>query len=174
LDPLSLREMTLTAWSFYQVRRFEEAINKAQQIIELDRTYPQGHFQLGNVLLEVGEAEKGLASIQEAAELMGDAALPMSMLCFALVAAGKREAAEAVRNELLTLASTRYVKEYFLATAHLALGYRDEALTSLEKAAAERDPWLVWLGTETKLDPLRNEPRFIEAFRSTNNPMAFV
>lgn len=174
LDPLSLREMTLTAWSYYQVRRYEGAIEKAQQIIELDRNYPQGHFQLGNALLEVGEAEKALAALREGANLMGGAAMPMSILCFALVAAGKREEAEAVRSDLLRLASTSYVKEYFLATAHLALGYHEEALTSLEKAAAERDPWLVWWGTETKLDPLRKDPRFIEAFRSTNNPMAFV
>jgi len=71
------------------------------------------------------------------------------------------------------VAATSYVKEYFLATAHLALGYREDALKCLEKAGAERDPWLVWLGTEAKLDSLRNEPRFIEVFRSTNNPMAF-
>lgn len=173
LDPLSLREMTLTAWTYYQVRRFEDAISKAQQIIELDRSYPQGHFQLGNALLEVGEAEKALASIREAAKLMGGAAMPMSMLCFALVAAGQREEAEAVRKELLTLTSTSYVKEYFIATAHLALGYHDEALTSLEKSVAERDPWLVWLGTEPKLDPVRRDPRFVELFRSTNNPMAY-
>src|SRR5262249_38736819 len=74
LDPLSLRELTLTAWTYYQVRRFEDAIDKARQIIELDRNYPQGHFQLGNALLEVGEAEKGLASIQEAFKLMAGAA----------------------------------------------------------------------------------------------------
>jgi eukaryotic-like serine/threonine-protein kinase len=173
LDPLSLREMTLVVWSYYQVRRFEEAIKKAQQIIELDRNYPQGHFQLGNALLEVGEVEKGLAALREGAKLMGGAALPMSIMCFGLVAAGKHEEAENLRRELLTQASTSYVKEYFLATAHLALGYHDEALRSLEKAAAERDPWMVWWGTETKLDPLRQHPRFVEAFRSTNNPMAF-
>src|SRR6185436_3620787 len=93
LDPLSLREMTLVVWSYYQVRRFEEAINKAQQIIELDRNYPQGHFQLGNALLEVGEVDKGLAALREGTKLMGGA-LPMSIMCFGLVAAGKREEAE--------------------------------------------------------------------------------
>ena len=174
LDPMSLREMTLTVWTYYQVRRFEDAIEKAQQIISMDRNYPQGHFQLGNALLEVGEPEKALVSIREGAKLMGGAALPTSILCFALVAAGKHEEAESVRSNLLQVAATSYVKEYFLATAHLALGYRDEALKSLEKAGAERDPWLVWLGTEAKLDSLRNEPRFIEVFRSTNNPMAFT
>jgi hypothetical protein len=57
--------------------------------------------------------------------------------------------------------------------AHVALGDYEEALNNLEKAAAERDPWLVWFGTEPKLDPLRNHPRFIKLFRSTNNPLAF-
>src|SRR5215475_2869410 len=164
LDPLALRGMTLTAWSYYNVRRFEDAIDKAKQIIDLDRNYPQGHFQLGNALLEVGEPEKALASIQEAFRLMGGAALPMSMLCFAFVAAGRHQEAEAMRRELLKIAETNYVKEYFIATAHVALGDVEQALTSLEKAAAERDPWLVWLGTEAKLDSIRKEPRFVEAF----------
>jgi hypothetical protein len=40
-------------------------------------------------------------------------------------------------------------------------------------AAAERDPRLVWFGTEPKLDPLRGDPRFKKIFRTTNNPPAF-
>ena len=173
LDPLALRGMTLTAWSYYQVRRFEDAIAKAQRLIELDRHYPQGQLQLGNALLEVGEAEKALTALREAVRLMPDAALPMSLLCFALVAAGEREEAERLREKLVTTAATGYVKNYFLGLAHLALGDHESALTWVEKAAAERDPWLVWFGTEPKLDPLRNHPRFIELFRSTNNPLAF-
>jgi adenylate cyclase len=111
--------------------------------------------------------------LREAVRLMPDAALPMSVLCFALVAAGEREEAEHLRETLVTTAATGYVKNYFLGLAHLALGDHESALTWVEKAAAERDPWLVWFGTEPKLDPLRNHPRFIEAFRSTNNPLAF-
>lgn len=173
LDPLSLRSMTLTAWSFYQVRDFEAAAAKARQIMDLDRYNFQGHLQLGNALLEMGEAEKALAAIRESFRLMPRVALPMSMLCFALAAAGQREEAERVRAEMLTTAQTTYVKEYFLTIAHLALGDHDAALTNLEKAAAERDPWLVWFGTEPKLDPLRDDPRFVKVFRSTNNPLAF-
>jgi serine/threonine protein kinase/Tfp pilus assembly protein PilF len=173
LDPLALRGMTLTAWTYYQVRRFKDAIAKAQQLIELDRNYPQGQLQLGNALLEIGEAERALTAMREAVRLMPDAALAMSLLCFALVAAGERGEAEQLREKLLTTASTGYVKNYFLGLAHLALGDHESALTAVEKAAAERDPWLVWFGTEPKLDPLRKHPRFIEAFRSTNNPLAF-
>jgi eukaryotic-like serine/threonine-protein kinase len=172
LDPLSLRGMTLTAWSHYQVRYYHESIAKARQIIDLDRSNPQGYFQLGNALVEIGEAEEAVVALKESVRLMGGAALPKCLLCFALVATGKRDEAEAVLNEMVN-AAANYVKEYFLALGHIALGEHEKALGYLEKAAAERDPWLVWFGTETKLDPVRKDPRFIKLFQSTNNPMAF-
>ena len=172
LDPLSLRQMTLTSWSFYQVRDFEKSIAKAQQIIDLDRTNFQGHLQIGNSLLEIGETERALTELRESARL-APAAMPLSYLCFALGAAGLHDQAERVRAEMTATAKNNYVKEYFLALAHAALGDYDEALTCLEKAAAERDPWHIWFGTEAKLDPLRKHPRFIKLFRSTHNPLAF-
>ena len=173
LDPLSLRGMTLTAWSHYQVRRYRDSIAKAQQIIDLDRSNPQGHLQIGNALVEVDEADKALVALEESLRLMPGSALPKCLLCFALIATGKRNEAEAVLDEMVNAAATSYVKEYFLALAHVALGDHEKALGYLEQAAAERDPWLVWFGTEPKLDPLRKEPRFIELFQSTNNPLAF-
>jgi tetratricopeptide (TPR) repeat protein len=174
LDPLSLRGMTLTAWSYYQARRFSESVAKAQQIIDLDRTNPQGPMQLGNALLELGETERAVVALEESVKLMGGSPLPKSLLCFGLVAANRRAEAESIRDEMLSTAAVSYVKEYFLAMAHLALGDHERALAALQKAGAERDPWLVWFGTEPKLDPLRKDPRFIEIFRATNNPMAFV
>jgi tetratricopeptide (TPR) repeat protein len=141
--------------------------------MNLDRYNFQGHLQMGNAWLEMGEAEKGLAAIRESVRLVPGAALPTCMLCFALVAAGQREEAEQVLTELKATSEQTYVKEYFLALACIALGKHDEALTYLEKSAAERDPWLVWFGTEPKLDVVRHDPRFVKLFRSTNNPLAF-
>ena len=69
-------------------------------------------------------------------------------LCFALVAGHRRHEAEEVLRELLDPSATSYVKEYFVAMAHVALGNQDEAFDLLAKASAEKDPWLVWLGTE--------------------------
>jgi serine/threonine protein kinase/tetratricopeptide (TPR) repeat protein len=172
LDPLSLRQMTLTAWSLYQVRDFKQSMAKAQQLIDLDRANFQGHLQMGNSLLEIGETKRGLAELRESARWV-PAAMPLSYLCFGLGAAGLRDEAERVRSEMIATAKDNYVKEYFLALAHVALGDYEVALDCLEKTAAERDPWLIWFGTEPKLDPLRDHPRFIKLFRSTNNPMAF-
>ena len=89
--------------------------------------------------------------------------------------AGCREPAyeaETVLKELLDQAATEYVKPYFIAMAQVALGNYDAAFELLETASYERDPWLVWFGTEPKLDSLRNAPRFVEIFRATRNPLA--
>jgi len=61
---------------------------------------------------------------------------------------GRREEAETVRDEMLSMAAQSYVKTYFLAMAHLAFG------------------------TEPKLDSQRKDERFIELFRATRNPIA--
>jgi len=110
--------------------------------------------------------------LRESARL-APAVMPLTFLCFGLGAAGLRDEAERVRKEMIATAKNNYVKEYFLALAHVALRDYETALDCLEKAAAERDPWLVWFGTEAKLDPLRDHPRFVKLFRSTNNPLAF-
>jgi serine/threonine protein kinase/tetratricopeptide (TPR) repeat protein len=172
LDPLSLRGMMLTAWSYYQTKRFNEAIRKARQIIEFNPNYGLGHFQLGNALLEVGEPEQAIAAIRESARLMAGAVLPMYVLCFALVALGRREEAEQVRAGMQTMGQTQHVKDYFQAMADVALGDYDVAFERLNRTLTQGDSWLVWFGTEPKLDSIRGDPRFIEIFRATGNPLA--
>jgi len=172
LDPLSLRQMTLTSWSLYQTRDFKKSIAKAQQIIDLDRRNFQGHLQIANSLLEIGETEAALQELRESVRL-APAAMSTVYLCFALGAAGLRDEAESLRAAMIANAEQNHVKQYFLALAHVALGDHDRALDCLEKTADERDPWLIWFGTEAKLDPLRDNPRFIKIFRTTNNPLAF-
>jgi len=49
---------------------------------------------------------------------------------------------------------------YYQALVYTGLGDRDKAFTYLEEACEARDGWLIWLGTEPKLDDLRSDPRF--------------
>ena len=47
-----------------------------------------------------------------------------------------------------------------MATLQAALGEQDLALVSLEKAFAERNGGLIWLGPDPRMDSLRSDPRF--------------
>jgi serine/threonine protein kinase/tetratricopeptide (TPR) repeat protein len=172
LDPLSPRAMTLTAWSIYQAHHFDDALAKAQQIIDLDKNFPQGYFQLGNCLEQMGRPEEAVDALEKSIRLMPDSTLPQYALCFALVAAGRVARAREVLNELQERAEKGYVKPYFMAMAHAALDERDAAFGLFEKAFAERDHWLLWFRTEPKLEPLRSEARYAELLRRMNHPSA--
>ncbi len=174
LDPLSPRQMTLTAWTMYQVRRFPDSISKALQIIDLDKNYPQGYLQLGINLVQLGRPNEGVKALQQAVRLMPDSALPKCELAFALTAAKRHDEAWNVVEQIRELAAKQYVKSYFIAIGYVAIAERELAFRWLEKAFAERDPWLIWFGTEPKLDPMRRDPRFIKLFKSTKNPMALA
>lgn len=171
LDPLSLRAKTLTAWTLYQARLFDEALAKGREIIELDKNYPQGHLQVGNVLPQMGRPQEAVQACKKAFELMPDSALVIYPLCSALGAAG--EIAEARKYlELMTkMAKENYVKPYFLAMCHLAVGEIDRAFEYFEMDFAEKDMWIIWWGTEPKLDVIRSDSRYRKMLRRTNNPI---
>ena len=172
LDPLSLRTKTLTAWTLYQARRYDEALERAHEIIELDENYPQGYLQLGNILLALGDTEKGLAALRRFDRMIPDFALAKFPLCFGLVAANRREEAAAVLEELKALAGKTYVKTFFLAMGHAALGERDEAFRHFEQSLAENEPWLLWFGTDPMIRTLGDDPRFVRLLERMNNPLA--
>jgi eukaryotic-like serine/threonine-protein kinase len=173
LDPLSLREKALAAWSYYQVRQFDKALKKALEIIELDKNYPQGPFQAGNALIEMGRAEEAIEYCRQAVEMMPESALTIYVLCFALNASGRREEAREYLTRVENTAAKAYVKPYFLAMTYLALGEIDAAFEHFRTAFAEKDMWLVWFGTEPKLDSIRSDARYLELFRQTNNPIIY-
>jgi hypothetical protein len=49
-----------------------------------------------------------------------------------------------------------------VATVFSGLGEKDQAMTWLEKAIEERDPWLTGLKVEPMFDCLRSDPRFLD------------
>ncbi len=167
LDPLSLRTKTLVAWTTYQTGDLQTALAKAEEIISLDDTYPQGHLQRGNILIELGRAEEAVVEIEQAMELMPGSALAQYYLCFALAAAGRHDEAIILADEMEGAAVTSYVKPMFLGLARVATGEYDKAFPLLNTAIDEFDPWLVWLETEPKLAPIRSDSRYADLVART-------
>ena len=63
-------------------------------------------------------------------------------------------------EHLQDLSQRRFVSAYHLAPIQAALGEKDLALDSLEKAVAERCPLLVTLNVDPRFESLRSEARF--------------
>lgn len=172
LDPLSLRAKTLAAWTLYQARQFAAALERGQQIVEMDKNYPQGHSQLGLNLLALGRAEEAVAALQKFDAMIPDSALAKYQLCFAYVAAGRDADARRVMTEIQSLAARGHVKPYFLAMAHTALQEYDDAFRYFTESCAECEPWMLWFGTEPMLTGLHQDARFVALLQRMRNPLA--
>jgi tetratricopeptide (TPR) repeat protein len=171
LDPISIRPKVLSAWTMYQARNYSVALQKAREILAFDPSVMQGHLQEGNILLEVGEIQDAILACRRAAEIGNDSPLPLYPLAFALARSGDLAAARETANSLFELGKSRYVSPYFIALCFLAAGDRDAGFHWLEQAQLERSPWMLWLGTEPKLDPFRTDERYIRILTETNNPI---
>ena len=172
LDPLSLRTKALLAWQHYHAGLLEDCLAKADEIIELDRHYPLGHFQRGNVLERLGRYVEATRALETGAALMGEAAFASYALCFALMGAGRTDDARRLARDLVELSRSSYVKTWFLAMVHVAIGDLDTAFQYFEQSFAERDTWTIWFGTDPKLRPLHGDPRFIALLRTMSPEMA--
>jgi tetratricopeptide (TPR) repeat protein len=171
LNPMTLRPIVLTAWTTYQTRRYAQALAKARELERMNPDFMQSNLQIANILLELDETEQALRYASRAVELEPDALLPFYVYCFALARSGETEKAEEQIAKWEAAAQTSYVTPYFLGMAHIAIGSIDKAFDYFEAARLERSAWTIWFGTEPKLDPVRNDERYLRLLRATNNPI---
>jgi len=160
LGPLCLAVNTGAAWVRYAAGEFGEAIERCGHALDMDAAYAPARRLLGAALIAAGKHREGLTELEHAAR--GDCAQTVSLawLAQANASAGNRDAAARIVDDLARLNGDRYVPSYHLALAHAALGDKDLAFAMLARARDERDPSLIHLAVEPRLDPLRDDPRF--------------
>jgi tetratricopeptide (TPR) repeat protein len=85
----------------------------------------------------------------------------LGLLGNAYAAAGRRDEAIKIRDELEAISKQRYVSAYSFALVNLGLGDKDEALRRFEQAYEDRaGDSLRFIRVDPLLDPLRGDPRF--------------
>ena len=155
----------MVAWELYQAERFEEAVSKADEMIELDRNSAISYFERGNALEQLGRHADAISDLETGISLMGTDTLCTYALCFALVGAGRADEARRRVEDFVQRSHTTWVNPWFLAMAHVAIGELDIAFRYFEQCFAEHITWTIWFSTEPKLRGLHRDPRFL-ALRS--------
>jgi tetratricopeptide (TPR) repeat protein len=165
LDPLAGVASTAVAWSLYFARRYEEAGPMFRKAIELDPGFLPARIWYGWALAAMGRTADAVGQLEEALRMGGLDVLANASLAWAHALQGDGAKAAELLGLLLEQRKERYVDCCFFAFIHAALGNRSEALDWLERAHEERSHWLVLLAVDPKLDPLRQEPRFLDLIR---------
>ena len=165
LDPASLESNLFLGWDFYCARRFDEAISQIRPTIDLEPDYWMSHMLLGMTYEQKGDFPKALEELEKASTLETEIPWPTAELGYLYARMGRMGDAEKVLQELDRRGEKVYVPAFHLATIYVGLGEKDQALTSLEKAYADRSVLLASIGVEPEFDSLRSEPRFAALLR---------
>ncbi|MGH9838838.1 MAG: protein kinase domain-containing protein [Blastocatellia bacterium] len=172
LDPLTPFNAHNLGWCLYFARRFDESIAQFRRVIAAHPLYPLAHYGLSWMLRYLGQHQEALGEAKRSVELSNESPMILFLYGQAQAAAGLRREAEEMVARLTALAAERQVSFYNVALIHCFLGEREKAFECLERAYAERDAWLVWLGVEPMFDSMRDDPHFRALLQKTNNPAA--
>jgi hypothetical protein len=93
--------------------------------------------------------------------------LYLTSLGHAHAKAGNGTEARLILARLAEAAKTRHVPAYHVAMIHVALGETGVALDWLDRAHAEKSPWIGYLNVDPRVSALRSHPRFQALLRKS-------
>ena len=160
IDPLLAVHQALSAYLAFVAGDYEAAIQFARQAIVVDPDFWIGHFQLGQVHLQLGNTEMALDALSHAARLSGGNSKAFALRGYLLGRLGRVDEATEVLKTLEAVSRERYVPPYASALICAGLGQGDLAFQWLEKAYEVHDVHLIFLPIDPKWDCLRSDPRF--------------
>ena len=124
---------------------------------------PAGHLLGARVAEAQGRFDEGFGMMKRAWELAGEGGVNLRVLVIRLQAlSGDVSGARAAMTELEHAARGGTVRLNPTRPRLVALGFgeTEEALDAFDLAFRERDPALVWMPVDPRVDSLRSEPRF--------------
>jgi serine/threonine-protein kinase len=163
LDPLSAEAVQTRGLVLYYARDYAGADEQLRRALTLEPGYARAHRVLARVREAEGRFEDGIAEMHRAIELAKEAGSSWHLQLIRLYAlAGRTDEARTRYAALTREMSARGVRldDEQLAYMHLGLGDTAKALDLLERAVEERQPALLWLAVDPRVDPIRSTSRF--------------
>jgi len=170
LDPLSVQALLNLAAASRAAGHYDQAVGEYREALRRDPQRPRAHYQLGVTYVEKGDLNEGLAELEAAVDLSQGNPHYLAYLGYADAASGKRREAQEILNKLEGLLRQQYVSAFGIATIHIGLSEREDALAWLEKAYRAHDSELVGITTDHRLDLLHSDPDFQDLVRRVGLP----
>jgi eukaryotic-like serine/threonine-protein kinase len=163
LDPLSAEAATTHGMTLYYYRNYQAARSTLSRALQLEPESAAALILLGRIEEAEGQFEEALQKTRQALKLVGGGSIPLrvQIVCLEALAGHKEDARRNLQELQRTAAAGKLrISAEYLAYAHIALGDHATALDLLERAVEERDPGVLWLAVDPRVDGVRSEPRF--------------
>jgi len=157
-EPFSPKVHLQISMSYWNQRRYDEAVEWAQKTLAIDPAHPHAREHLAGAYWKQGKFEQYLEESVKHAATHGVPATAFDPVRQAHLAGGR----EGVIRHTLNLMSRQpqYFPAMQLALLYGELGDMDRAFQYLERAIEVYDPSLVHLAVAPQWDSLRRDPRF--------------
>ena len=162
LEPESSAAARRYALALYYKRDFAAAEQALREAEAMD-PHAAGAILEGRLDEALGRMDAALAATTRAVQLSGGGGVPLRVGVIRLEAlTGQRAQALEDLQQLEREADRRAIRltARDVAYVKLALNDTDGALTAFERAVEDRDPSVVWLAVDPRLDALRHVERF--------------
>jgi serine/threonine protein kinase/TolB-like protein/lipopolysaccharide biosynthesis regulator YciM len=171
IDPATLLVHEGIGYVPFISRRFDVAIEFCRHALDLDEDYWAPQAWMGLTLAWQGDTRAGIAYL-ESAEEGGATPVCMALLASVYAMDGQTAKAQSKLQELVDFfEDANYVCPYEIATVFIALGDTETALDYLDMAVTARSECMPFMGSDPRLDPLRDDPHFDQIMRVIEHPM---
>ena len=163
LDPLRISFKGVEGGILFSAGLYDEALQVFQNVIRMQPDYALAHSGLGRTYAAKGMYAEAINEFQTAINLYGETPSGLIDLGYAYAMSSERDKALAILNKLTT--SKEHVSPAGLAVLYAALGDKEMAFKSLERAYTAHDSQLQYLKVDPRCDSLRSDPRFANLLR---------
>jgi serine/threonine-protein kinase len=173
LDPLSADALRVLAVTLYYARDYAGADEAVGRSLVIEKSSAGALAIQGRIAEAQGRADDALSLTENALQLSDVPPVLLRVQHMRLLALnGKAAQARAALKGLEQELSARQIESnpHYAAFVRLALGDRDAALDGLESAVRLRQPTVMWLAVDPRVDDLRADPRFTQMLRRLGIP----
>jgi serine/threonine-protein kinase len=173
LDPLSGLIHAMEGQFLLHAGRPADAVARLKEAIELNPRSRVAHLFASSAYIEQRRFDEALQEARVAHDLCPVNSSARANEAYVKGRGGNRSEATETLTSLVELAAKQYVPASNVALIYNALGRTGEALTWLEQAMEQHDPWLVFLAADPKWKNLRDEPRYRALLQRLSLPTAW-
>jgi TolB-like protein/Tfp pilus assembly protein PilF len=170
LDPLSPIMNLHLGWHYLYAREYDKAIDQFAKTLELDGNYGLAYWYRGLAFEQKGMYGEAMRDLGKAKGLLAENLSVHADMGRIRALSGHPEETGKAIEKLKQKSKKNYVNPYQLALIHIGLGDNEQAFELLDKAFRERSDMLVYLKADFRLDPIRNDSRFMHLGRKVGIP----
>jgi len=142
--------------------REDEAIDQFKKTLELEPNSPAAHWGLGFVYERQKKYDAAISEFELVLKLDPRPSFRLANLARAYALAGKRDRAEELLNQLLTIRKDGFVSSVSLAHVYSALGDDDLVFENLERAYADKESLMPFVRLLGWSPSVLQDPRYHE------------